>query len=137
MSAVAFKTVQFSQSSHSVQQRIYGVSISGQIVHHLVAMIRSHRDQSPSALMKTVNSGHYSRHRRIALDVVCFMKGTVRLPLYEAKTEKANPVAASLQHARQVVVVTYSKKRTLGTCISWLMVSEPELTVRLHLRPCS
>jgi hypothetical protein len=81
MRDTSFQPAQLGQAAHATQQRVARVGSLGEVVEHLMAMIRPHRKRPSGTALQQVQLQHDCGHASIAFQMGCLVKRAIRFAL--------------------------------------------------------
>ena len=104
MTDAALESAQLGEPPHPSKEGVARVGALAQVVEHLMAMIRAHRQRPPLPSGEVDHGGHNGRHVGVAFKMCRFMEAIARLSTHRAEMEKADPAPEPIDHSRQIIV---------------------------------
>src|SRR6516225_6805314 len=107
-----FKSPELSQPAQPANGTIAWISCSFQVPQHTMSMVRPHRNGERPSFHQEQDFTDHCIHIYVSIQVICLIEITLLIPSCTAQMRKMNMVSQPADHARQVVIRTYS----VGAC---------------------
>src|SRR5699024_9829857 len=105
-----FQPAEFRQPAETSQTGVTRIRFLLQIVNHLMAVVRTHRDGTFTTLLQKNQALHYIIHVHIPFQMVSLIKIPFRITFRTAQMHKIDTVAETFHHACKVIVGTYAER---------------------------
>ena len=105
-----FYAPQFSKGTETAVAGISRIRLAGEIIAHLMAMIRSQRKTHSPALLHFKDSLHHFININITFKKICLVEIAFLITLGAAKMDKTDSVTEFAHHGRAVIVRTDTER---------------------------